>query len=130
MCGSRILEQRVYFPLLEIFSIAGNPLPGDWIEDLSTESFLYRNEHSVSPVISCQELLPTQQVIPDILQFVENIAGFVFDQNGSVWGLKHPHCQLLRKHVDNEGMQSIHTTDFVGDMNSPCLIPKLQEKDA
>lgn len=64
-------------------------------------------------------------ISPDILQLIEDIARFILDQDGSVGGLEHAHSQFLRKHVDDESMQSIHAANFMGNVYSPRLIPEL-----
>ncbi len=67
--------------------------------------------------------------VPHILQLVEDVPCFVFDQDGRVRGLQHSRCQLLREHVHDKCVQGLQTVELVSDMNTSGLIAKLQEKD-
>ncbi len=67
--------------------------------------------------------------VPHILQLVEDVPCFVFNQDGRVRGLQHSRCQLLREHVHDKCVQGLQTVELVSDMNTSGLIAKLQEKD-
>lgn len=66
--------------------------------------------------------------IPHVLQLIEDISGFVFDQDGRVGRLQHSCGEFLREHVHDERMQRLQTVELMGDVNTPGLISKLEEK--
>lgn len=67
--------------------------------------------------------------VSHVLQLVEDVSGFIFDQDGRIRGLQHSCCQLLREHVHDERVQCLQTVELMSDMNTPGLISELQEED-
>lgn len=67
--------------------------------------------------------------VSHVLQLIEDVSGFIFDQDGRVRGLQHSCCQLLREHVHDKRVQCLQTVELMSDMNTPGLISELQEED-
>lgn len=68
--------------------------------------------------------------VPDVLELVEDVARLILDQDGRVGRLQHTRRQLLREHVDDEGVQRVQAAQLVGDVHPARLIPVLQEQHA
>lgn len=65
-----------------------------------------------------------------VIQLVEDITCLVFDEDGGCGRAERTHVQLLREHVHNQRVKSLHAAQLVAEVNTPRLIAKLQEQNA
>lgn len=65
-----------------------------------------------------------------VVQLVEDVARLIFDEDGGGGRAEHAHVQLLREHMHNQCVQRLHAAQLVAEVNTSCLIAKLQEQNA
>lgn len=86
---------------------------------------------SVVRSVSAVDLEDTAVVDPArVIQLIEDVTCLVFDEDGGGGRTERTHVQLLREHMHNQRVQSLHAAQLVAEVNTPCLIAKLQEQDA
>lgn len=80
--------------------------------------------------VSAVDLEDTAVVDPArVIQLVEDVTRLVFDEDGGGGRTERTHVQLLREHMHNQRVQCLHAAQLVAEVNTPCLVTKLQEQN-
>lgn len=85
--------------------------------------------HGVIMRISAVDLDEASVVdVTRILQFIKDVACFIFHQQSCGGRAQCTHRQLLWEHVHDKGVKCLHTGQLMSDVHPTRLITKLQEQ--